>query len=220
MPPTLPAILSPSLLHSLRNNSRIPPGVWYYATAVTLSALNRPDEIPRVFESAIADDSIDQVAGSRSPDSSSPQLSVARRLRESLVKSAAIVGLPKTINALLELRRHTPDHLLDPPMGVSPTGRAIEMASVDSSALLHRGETFFAKVYGKVNARVMGQMDRCGTEDLGLIARLMYGYLLSNTKVLSPAESSFVLLAGLIPQDVSLLCREASCSKDSNPRSR
>jgi hypothetical protein len=50
----------------------------------------------------------------------------------------------------------------------------------------------------------MGQMDRCGTEDLGLTARLMYGYILSNTNVLSAVESSYVLLAGLIPQDVSV----------------
>ncbi|KAL8653518.1 MAG: hypothetical protein Q9226_003826 [Calogaya cf. arnoldii] len=49
----------------------------------------------------------------------------------------------------------------------------------------------------------MGQMDQSGTEDLGITARLMYGYILSNTTVLSPAESSFVLLAGLIPQDVN-----------------
>lgn len=49
----------------------------------------------------------------------------------------------------------------------------------------------------------MGQMDRSGTEDLGIVARLMYGYILSNTNVLSAAESSFVLIAGLIPQDVS-----------------
>lgn len=49
----------------------------------------------------------------------------------------------------------------------------------------------------------MGQMDRSGTEDLGIAARLMYGYILSNTSVLTAAESSFVLLAGLIPQDVS-----------------
>lgn len=62
---------------------------------------------------------------------------------------------------------------------------------------------FFDGVYGKVSKRVMGQMDRSGTEDLGLTARLMYGYLLSNTQVLSEAESSFVLMAGLIPQDVS-----------------
>ena len=49
----------------------------------------------------------------------------------------------------------------------------------------------------------MGQMDSSGTEDLGIIARLMYGYVLSNEAVLGPKETSFVLVSGLIPQDVS-----------------
>ena len=49
----------------------------------------------------------------------------------------------------------------------------------------------------------MGQMDRSGTEDLGITARIMYGYILSNTSVLTAAESSLVLIAGLIPQDVN-----------------
>jgi len=49
----------------------------------------------------------------------------------------------------------------------------------------------------------MGQMDSSGTEDLGLLARLTYGYVLSNTKVLSAVETSYLLIAGLIPQDVS-----------------
>lgn len=49
----------------------------------------------------------------------------------------------------------------------------------------------------------MGQMERSGTEDLALAARLMYGHLLSNTSILSAPETSFVLIAGLIPQDVS-----------------
>ena len=72
-----------------------------------------------------------------------------------------------------------------------------------SSQVLQRGQHFFDAVYGKVSKRVMGQMDRSGTEDLGMTARLMYGYILSNTSVLTAAESSFVLIAGLIPQDVS-----------------
>ena len=62
---------------------------------------------------------------------------------------------------------------------------------------------FFDRVYGKVAKRVMGQMDGCGTEDLGLVARLLYGYVLSCEGVLSGVETSWVLLAGLIPQDVS-----------------
>ena len=93
---------------------------------------------------------------------------------------------------------------MDEPLGASPTLRATEMYDVPSSKILQRGQNFFDQVYGKISKRVMGQMDRSGTEDLGLTARLMYGYILSNTQVLNAAESSFVLLAALIPQDVSV----------------
>jgi alkylhydroperoxidase/carboxymuconolactone decarboxylase family protein YurZ len=79
----------------------------------------------------------------------------------------------------------------------------VDLYDTPSSTILYRGETFFNKVYGKVSKRVMGQMDRSGTEDLGAVARLMYGYLLSNTRILSATESSFVLVAGLVPQDVN-----------------
>lgn len=48
----------------------------------------------------------------------------------------------------------------------------------------------------------MSRMDRSGTEDLGLTVRLLYGFILSNANVLSPVETSSVLIAGLIPQDV------------------
>jgi hypothetical protein len=109
----------------------------------------------------------------------------------------------QTINALLELKKVTPTSLMDEPLGFSPTTRPVEVYDVPSSQILHRGQTFFDSVYGKVSKRVMGQMDRSGTEDLGITARLMYGYLLSNTNVLTAAETSFVLIAGLIPQDVS-----------------
>jgi len=46
-------------------------------------------------------------------------------------------------------------------------------------------------------------MDRSGTEDLGLLARLLYGYLLSNTAILTAGETSLVLVGGLVPQDVN-----------------
>lgn len=69
--------------------------------------------------------------------------------------------------------------------------------------ILRRGSSFFNIVYGKVSQRVMSQMDNSGTEDLGILARLMYGYVLSNEAILGPKETSFVLISGLIPQDVS-----------------
>ncbi len=66
----------------------------------------------------------------------------------------------------------------------------------------------------------MGQMDRSGTEDLGITARLMYGYVLSNTSVLTAAETSFVLLAGLIPQDVRKFGKIADVSSHADGCSR
>ena len=46
-------------------------------------------------------------------------------------------------------------------------------------------------------------MTNSGTEDLGLIARLLYGYVLSNISLLSARDTSFCIIAGLIPQDVN-----------------
>jgi len=200
MPPvSLPAIITPALLSSIRGHPQLPLHSWYFITGVTLSILNRPDEIANVFRHAME---TGPGGVSKKPEHDE-QLRIARKMREALVKAAAIGGLPKAINALFALKEATPSSLLDEPLGPSPTMRPVEVYDIPSSRILHRGQTFFDKVYGKVAKRVMGQMDRSGTEDLGITARLMYGYILSNTNVLNAAESSFVLLAGLIPQDVN-----------------
>lgn len=102
---------------------------------------------------------------------------------------------------MLALKAVTPEALLD--AGVTPSIRYKDVHEVPPQEVLQRGQTFFEKIYGKISRRVMGQMDRSGAEDLGLMARLMYGYVLSNTSILSPAETSFVMIASLIPQDVS-----------------
>lgn len=97
----------------------------------------------------------------------------------------------------------TPEDLLDATPGDKPSPRFKDVYQTSPSEVLERGQTFFNQIYGKISRRVMGQMDRSGAEDLGLMARLTYGYVLSNTDVLTPAETSFVLIASLIPQDVS-----------------
>lgn len=97
----------------------------------------------------------------------------------------------------------TPEEQLDEPEDSSPTGRRGDIYNTPAPEIMERGQSFFEAIYGKITKRVMGQMDRSGTEDLGLVARLMYGYVLSNTSVLSAAETSFVMIAGLIPQDVN-----------------
>lgn len=59
----------------------------------------------------------------------------------------------------------------------------------------------------------MSQMETTsGAPDLGLLAKLMYGYILGGGEdVLKGKEISWVLIAGLIPQDVSGIL-SSSCS--------
>lgn len=97
----------------------------------------------------------------------------------------------------------TPDELLDEPGSFSPTGRRADVYDTSASLIMQRGQSFLETVYGKVTSRIMNLLDHSGTEDLGLVARLMYGYVLSNTSVLSAAETSFVMIAGLIPLDAN-----------------
>lgn len=131
-------------------------------------------------------------------------LSISRRMREALIKASAVGGMPKTINALMSLKTVTPEGLLDVPgIESASSSRYRDMYDTPAPEVTQRGQAFFDRLYGKISKRVMGQMDRSGSEDLGLMARLVYGYILSNTDVLTPAETSFVLIASLIPQDVN-----------------
>ncbi|KAL8952464.1 MAG: hypothetical protein Q9222_001626 [Ikaeria aurantiellina] len=168
------------LLPSLRQTPNLPPRSWYFIAGVTLSTLNRPDEVKEVFQYALKEDG----------DSAESRTAIARRMREALVKAAVIGGLPKvgqgsqvsllllnlafkSINALLALKKVTPGSLVDEPLGHSPTQRSIEVYDVPSSRIMQRGHAFFDQIYGKISKRVMGQMDRSGTEDLGILARLI-----------------------------------------------
>lgn len=194
----LPAIVTPALLTSIRNHPELPKNAWHIVSSVTLNALNRPDEIPKIYIHALETATVSE----NSENDHEEKLQISRRMREALLKASAVGGVPKTINALLHLKEATPEDLQDP-QGTSPTSRRSHIYSSPPSEILTRGQSFFDKLYGKVSKRVMGQMDRSGTEDLGLIARLVYGYILSNESVLTAAETSFCMIAGLIPQDVS-----------------
>jgi hypothetical protein len=61
----------------------LPPDTWYFIAAVVLSSLNRPGEIADVLQFAIAENEDEE------------QCRIARRIREALIKSAPVVGLPK-----------------------------------------------------------------------------------------------------------------------------
>ena len=87
----LPSLVTPALLTSIRGQPQLPAHSWYFIAGVTLSVLNRPDEIATVFKHAIerGPGSLDMT-----PDHEE-KVQITRKLREALVKTAPIGGLPK-----------------------------------------------------------------------------------------------------------------------------
>lgn len=257
MPTLNDHVVTPDLLDTLRSQPDLPEDIWYLVVAASLVLLNRPDEIQTVYNHAIGPGhgAVGLQNGGAALTDDQEQLRIARRLREALLKTSAIGGLPKvsqpasqqtsraqtraaacpqsihpsslgvstcryaqatspnppqstntrpqTINALQSLNKAVPAHLADAPFGDSPTHRRRDMYDTPTAAVLDRGQVFFDQCYGKVAERVRTSLDQSGTEDLGLAVRLTYGYVLSPTGILSEAETSFVMIAGLIPQDVS-----------------
>lgn len=100
----LPSVVTPALLKSIRGQPQLPAHSWYFIAGVTLSVLNRPDEIAKIFKHAI-----EEGPGSlqKKPEPEE-QLKIARRMREALVKAAPIGGLPRVcLLSVFQCSRHS-----------------------------------------------------------------------------------------------------------------
>ncbi len=96
-PSDLPSILAADLMNSIREHPTLAPHTWYIIAATTLTILNRPDEVPRVYEHAITFGSKSIFSGTEHEE----QLTILRRMREALIKTSAVVGVPKVCVTLL-----------------------------------------------------------------------------------------------------------------------
>lgn len=173
------SIITPDRLAKLASTPLLSKS-WYFVAAATFSVCNQPDEIPKIFEYMI-----------NNQTSHDDQLAVAQQIREALLKGAALGGLPKTINSLTQLKNVTPDSLREKSTQRPPLGD------------LDRGASFFDAVYGKISPRVRNQMASAYPDLAQYAINHVYAPLLSYTKILSPKETSLVVIACLIPQDVN-----------------
>ncbi|KAK6511112.1 hypothetical protein TWF481_000034 [Arthrobotrys musiformis] len=255
--------LSTALLTKLRTYPSLPSQTWYYITLVTISICNKPELIAPVLSHAFTHSAIpgstdaayvkeERAWLARNPgklgrvdeEGRESALRILRRCREGLVKSGAIGGIPKAINALYHLRKCHEPHLLDPlpeyPSSSSPslflhplsspypTTRPNSLppntlnAHKDPSPtpttsgppsptistnptlpFLSRGSEFFTTLYGPtISKKVLTNLQK-SSPDLQILATWIYALILSEGTVLTPRETSFVLIASLIPQDVN-----------------
>lgn len=87
--------ITPRLLETLRSQPGMPADMWYAVVATTLCVLNRPEEIQAVYRHAVAAADHPGAGTAGAVADHARQLRIARRLREALLKTSAIGGLPK-----------------------------------------------------------------------------------------------------------------------------
>lgn len=87
------SVFTPALLSTLRNHPALPAHSWYIIAASALTVLNRPDEIQNIYSFAIERGG----HGAEVKPGPEEQLSVTRRIREALIKTSAVGGVPKVI---------------------------------------------------------------------------------------------------------------------------
>ena len=78
--------MTEAFISAIRKQPLLPRHIWYFVSGVTLSALNRPEEIPAVYTHAIE-------KGGRSSDTVPGQdekMEISRKMRESLIKASAM----------------------------------------------------------------------------------------------------------------------------------
>lgn len=89
------AIITPALLDAFRSQPDLPDDVWYLVVVAALCVLNRPEEIPAVYTHAVGKGHGSHGLQNGAAVPEQEQLRIARRIREALLKTSAIGGMPK-----------------------------------------------------------------------------------------------------------------------------
>lgn len=119
-----------------------------------------------------------------------------RRLKDAVFKAGLSSGYPKTINSLMALNEAAPQDLHDT--------ETLRDTTTPIPALEEAGTRFFEKIYGETAEPVQKLLDSV-YPDLGWFSKTIgYGLVYGHTSVLTPVETSYVLVASIIAADTPL----------------
>lgn len=212
-------ILTPQRLVSISQSPHL-RNSWFFIAAATLSVCNMPNEIPYLYHYALkvqaqqwpksiaTAEKSNEITNSllqnadllklEDPASFALQQVVTSKMREALLKSVAIGGLPKAINSLMELKSVCPEPLLE--------HNQLRNTSIESNVIeeeRERGNNLWRKVYNKISYRVQSQMESSYPDLWSYAINHVYAPLFSFADILNAKETSLVVVACLIPQDVN-----------------
>lgn len=147
------------------------------------------------------------------PHPSPRQQQLTIKFREALLKIGPLAGLPKSINVLSQLKDVTPTSLLPETRPIDPwkAAKGEEEAcpssqrkdSTSLNATTQRGLDHWNHLYTKVSSRIVNNLNSSYPDLWYYILVHVYGPILSYDEILSAQETSLMVIAALVPQDVN-----------------
>ncbi|KAI0324700.1 hypothetical protein GY45DRAFT_1313434 [Cubamyces sp. BRFM 1775] len=169
---------------------------WALVAAVAFSASNVPEAVPAVFAHALEELRAEQRArgvGGGSEEAQREELVLARKVREAVLQSGLLSGMPRTINSLMALNEVMPENLRD--------SKTLRDTNKHMSEYDRRGEQLFRAMYRDTADTVQGLLD-AAYPDLGWFCNTVgYGMTYGGTDVLTQVESTYAIVAALIAVD-------------------
>ncbi|KAI9059741.1 hypothetical protein FKP32DRAFT_1526519, partial [Trametes sanguinea] len=128
------------------------PNPWPLIAAVAFSASNVPEAVPVVFTHALEELRAEQRRrGTEGEAARAEQLVLARKVREGVLQSGLLSGMPRTINSLIALSEATPEDLRET--------KTLRDTKKHISEYDRRGEELFRAMYGDTADAVQGLLD-------------------------------------------------------------
>lgn len=230
-------LLNAKRLLQLKNFDPKLHNIWYLVAAATFSVCNEPQELPKLYyyvimstqlnknnnsnDMELAKKAIDifqykphmvkEKVNSLYLESTDLQRYITNRFREALLKTSILGGLPKAINALMELKNIVPDSLQHESLHISKLETSLDTLfqctkrSVDKSinSTVARGMNHWNLIYDKVSEKVINNLNSSYPDLWYYTMAHAYGPLLSFESLLNAQETSYIIIASLIPQDVN-----------------
>ncbi|KAI0954683.1 hypothetical protein AcW1_006494 [Taiwanofungus camphoratus] len=158
---------------------------WYLVAALAFSASHKAEAVPLVFEFVLAELKLAQ--SPEDAEKAGEQRTLADKIREALLQSGLLSGVPLIIDSLLALHAVMPNELCREAT-IRDTKKGMEEYEKSGGRL-------FRSMYGDTADSVQGLLESI-YPDLGWLRKTIgYGVAYSGTSVLSQIETSYRIAA-------------------------
>lgn len=167
----------------------LPAKTWYLIGSVTLSVSNKPECVAEIYNYVV-----------NSMNLFNDRVECTLRIREAIMKSAPLAGVPKAINSLTALHDVTPIDILEKINNNYYKNQHYRNFEINNN--IKRGELFWNHTYTKISKRVEDQLRKIHQPLWNWIIGNVYGNVLSDCSILNEQDTAIVVLSSLVPQDV------------------